>query len=208
MPHRPPSPAAAIEVLREGNERFAADRSEHPNISHEVRVASAHVQEPFAAVLGCADSRVPAELVFDCGIGDLFVCRVAANVTSDVNRPSLAFAVGTLGVRVVVVLAHQRCGGVSAALDAVVGRIDPGELAPLVEAVRPAIDVCCPDGVPAAGSEDEDLVDRVVATNARITAAALVEGSGIIGGAVEAGTCRVVPAVYSLTTARVTFLDS
>ena len=119
-----------------GNQRFASDRLMHPHQAH-MRVAEvAKAQHPTAAVLACSDSRVPPEIVFDRGVGDLFVVRVAGNTADDVALGSMEYAVEHLGVKVVMVMGHKRCGAVSAA---VAGGAAPGHIGALVEALLPAV---------------------------------------------------------------------
>ena len=115
-------PAEAISRLKEGNERYTRGNPQHPHESSEERTQLAKSQHPFAVVLGCADSRVPPEIVFDQGLGDLFVLRVAGNVIDDHSLGSIEYAVDHLAVRLIVVLGHQRCGAVKAAKETIAAK--------------------------------------------------------------------------------------
>src|SRR5436305_10408878 len=115
-------PAEAMSRLKEGNGRYTNGNPQHPRQSSEEREKLTKSQHPFAIVLGCADSRVPAEIVFDQGLGDLFVVRVAGNVIDDQSLGSIEYAVDHLAVRLIVVLGHQRCGAVKAAKDTIAAK--------------------------------------------------------------------------------------
>lgn len=133
-------PMQALARLREGNARYAEYHSRHPDETRERRLEICQGQHPFAAVLGCVDSRVPPELVFDQGLGDLFTVRSAGHVLDDVELGSLEFGIEELDVPLLVVLAHQRCGAVRAAVAAADGRIRPhGHVVTLVNAIAPAV---------------------------------------------------------------------
>ena len=193
------APREALERLRAGNARFAQGRL---NPSPRSRLQALGAQRPFAAVLGCADSRCPVEAIFDQGFGELFVVRVAGNVADASQVGSLEFAVQALGVRLILVLGHQSCGAVQAALQRPDG-LTPA-LGRLVDLVEPAI---C-DHLPDAGVELTDaLVAEAVAANARHSAEALGAGSPMIAAEVARGHVAVTSAVYALDTGIVTFLD-
>ncbi len=117
MPHRS-SPEHALQHLMAGNERYASDNAERPNQCSIRRMEVATQQTPFAVVVGCSDSRVPVEVIFDQGVGDLFVVRTAGNLIEDVGIASVEFAVANLGVRLVLIMGHRRCGAIQAAVDA------------------------------------------------------------------------------------------
>src|SRR5437762_2633409 len=117
----PQTPQAALERLREGNQRFVAGLSQHATISNEFFAGLRESQHPFAIILGCSDSRVPPEMVFDQGFGDLFVIRVAGNIIAPSQVGSVEFAASRFGTRLVVVLGHSQCGAVRAALDELEG---------------------------------------------------------------------------------------
>ncbi|MDZ7802012.1 MAG: carbonic anhydrase [Trueperaceae bacterium] len=185
------SPAAALAALREGNDRFAAGRAAHPRQDPDRRAALRDGQRPFAAVLSCADSRVPPELIFDQGLGDLFTVRVAGHVLGEDARASLHFAVHELRVPLVVVLGHERCGAVGLAVDAL---RDGGDAsAPLVRDIAPAARACL---------HEEDPVEETVWAHVRATAGALREDDAWAGRIAE-GALAVHAAVYRLGAGRV-----
>ena len=130
------SGADAFTKLLDGNQRYSQGHPEHPNQSVERRTDLANGQHPFATVLGCSDSRVPPELVFDQGLGDLFVVRLAGNVADTVAIESIDYSVQHLGVRLIMVLGHDKCGAVTAA---VVGHDEPGDVGPMLRELRPAV---------------------------------------------------------------------
>lgn len=185
------SPAAALAALREGNDRFAAGRAAHPRQEPDRRAALRDGQRPFAAVLSCADSRVPPELIFDQGLGDLFAVRVAGHVLGPDVRASLHFAVEELQVPLVVVLGHERCGAVGLAVDAL--REGGDVSAPLVRDIAPAARTCL---------HEEDPVQEAVWEHARVTAGALRNDAGLAPRIAE-GALGVHAAVYRFGTGRV-----
>jgi carbonic anhydrase len=155
----PPAAAAALERLVSGNRRFATGRPEHPHQTAARRAELVSGQQPFAAVLGCADARVPPEIVFDQGLGDLFVIRVAGNIADEVTLASIAYAVHHLSVPLLIVLGHARCGAVAATLD---GAAFDGPLARIASAIQPAVEAT--DGITG------DPLDLAVRANALLTA--------------------------------------
>ncbi len=182
----------ALTRLKEGNERYVAEKQENQNNSQARRDAGQAGQSPYAIVLSCADSRVVPELIFDAGIEELFVLRVAGNVANTSTIASIEYAVANLGVELIVVLGHESCGAVTAAI----GGGDNGyNLNHLLSHVAPAI----------AKSESKE-VNEVVKVNASENANELVNRSSIIGGAVEAGNLKIVPAYYNLA-GKVDFLS-
>lgn len=191
------NPDAVLKDLAAGNARFVAGKPRHPDESRARRAALTKGQQPKAAILGCADSRVPPELVFDEGLGDLFVVRVAGNVADPVDLGSLEYAAEHLGVSVVVVLGHHSCGAVKATADAG-GKAD-GNIGAIVAEIAPAIEQA------KASPGREGLLDDAAHVNARRTAAALVERSPVLKKLVEEHRVKIVSAVYDLETGRVEF---
>jgi carbonic anhydrase len=183
------SPAEALERLMAGNERFATGRSESPRRGLDRVRELGSGQAPYAAILGCADSRVPPEILFDEGLGDVFTVRVAGNVASLQEIASLEFAVAVLGVRVVLVLGHRFCGAVTAAIE---GQPVPSLVSALFD-LMPAV----PDG---AG------IDDAVVANARYQAHVLRTSSRVVREALRAGSILVRSAIYDLEDGRVTLL--
>lgn len=192
----------AVIFLKEGNARFAAMRSEHPNISAARREATAvEGQKPFAAVIGCSDSRVPVEDVFDCGIGDIFVIRVAGNVVMDASViGSAEYAAEHLGVPVIVVLGHTGCGAVKAAISGpplggsirdIQKKIEP--VASRVENERP-------------GLSGDELTAAVVKANVMQAKQDLLASSPKISGLAAGGSIRILTAIYDMKTGAVEWL--
>jgi carbonic anhydrase len=192
------TPQNALERLLEGNTRYVAEQAAHPHQNAERRAAVVARQEPFAAVFGCVDSRVPPEIVFDQGVGDLFVIRTAGAVTDDAVLASLEYGVAVLEVPLLLVLGHEGCGAVRASLEAIEdGKTLPSHLGFLVDGLQPAIR--------ATQGDSGDAADNAVREQAR-RVAALLRSDPIIGAAVEAGTTEVVAAHYALGTGRVSLL--
>jgi carbonic anhydrase len=193
------SPAAALERLDAGNARFVSGALEHPRRDHEHRAALSGGQRPYAAVLGCSDSRVPHEILFDEGLGDLFAVRVAGNTASDaIVLGSVEFAVAVLGVRAVVVLGHEDCGAVKAALD--VARGGPRPPGALMAVVAPIVSVV--ESVLAAvppGTPDADLVDACVRANVTHTVARLAQVD-LLADALADGAIALAGREYRLAT--------
>jgi carbonic anhydrase len=193
----PARSAAALARLLAGNRRFVQGRARHPHQSPRDRRALANGQYPFAVTLGCADSRVPPELLFDEGLGDLFDNRVAGNVVDDLLLGSIEYAVEHFDPALVVVLGHERCGAVTATVEAIErGGPVPGYVGAVVAALRPAVE--------AALRLPGDPVENGVRINVRYQAAALVRRSRPIREAVAAGRLAVVGARYDLDTGAVT----
>lgn len=184
-----------LQKLLEGNRRYASGLMEHPHHAIARRAALIAGQQPVAAILGCADSRVPPEIVFDQGLGDLFVVRVAGNVVDDVILGSLEYAAGHLHVPLIMVLGHSGCGAVNAALAAAFaatpadGKLE-GHLPSLAAALQPAIN--------RAKEQPGDVADLTVRANARLMAEQLCTSTPILAEMVSAGQLRIVAARYDL----------
>jgi carbonic anhydrase len=181
----------ALARLREGNQRFVAGTPVPDKHLVQRRVELTKGQNPFAIIVSCSDSRVGPEVIFDQGLGDIFVVRTAGHVVDDVGLGSIEYAAAELHTPCIVVLGHQRCGGVSAA---VAGKAD-GHIQALVEAIRPAVE--------ATKGQPGDAVDNAVRANVRLVAAMLQKSEPILSGLIKAGKLRVVGAVYNLDTGRV-----
>jgi carbonic anhydrase len=190
-----PSPDAVLSDLRAGNARFVAKQFKRPHQTDARQHELASGQSPEAAILTCADSRVPPEIVFDQGLGDLFDVRVAGNVARDTEIASLEYAAEHLHCPVIVVMGHQKCGAVSAAAEA---GTPPGHLPALVDAIRPAID--------AASKMPGDKIDNAVHINVQNVVAQLRGTTPILSEAASAGHLKIVGAVYSLDTGKVEWL--
>jgi carbonic anhydrase len=197
----------ALEKLRQGNARFLANvRGAEPILSQVRRADFVHGQNPFAVVLGCSDSRVPAEIVFDQGLGDLFVIRVAGNVVAPSQVGSVEFAVERFDTPLVVVLGHTSCGGVAATLDVLQNRARPGSrgLMSIVDRIRPSIEPLLQAGLAA---QPEELTRISIRANVRASANQLRHGSEIIERMIAERGLAVVGGVYDLATGAVEFFD-
>lgn len=179
--------------LKEGNDRFVADKLDGKLQDSSRRDSLTSGQQPFAIILSCADSRVVPELAFDTGLGELFVVRVAGNIANTSSMASIEYAVAHCGSKVIVVLGHQSCGAVTAAI---AGGDNGYNLNHLLSHVTPAI----------AASDEGAGVNDVVKVNAKLTVQELINRSSIIGPAVASGDVKVVPAYYNLDSGKVDFL--
>jgi carbonic anhydrase len=199
--------AEALRRLREGNLRFASGTSALQDaLSHGRRVELAERQEPFAIILGCSDSRVPAEIVFDQGLGDLFVIRVAGNIVAPSQVGSIEFAAARFGTQLVVVLGHSRCGAILATLEELRTPTDrqSRNLRAIVDRVRPSV-----EGLLATElrHDPEALVRQAVRANILASADHLRHGSELLEQLIQQGRLLVVGAEYSLESGQVEFLD-
>ncbi len=203
-PPPPPTdvtPDQALELLKQGNAAFQADAPLHPSIDGRRRGEIAQAQSPVAAILSCADSRVPPELLFGRGLGELFVVRNAGNVADVAAVGSLEFAVAVLGAPLIVVMGHERCGAVAAALT-VVDRAQeyPGSIGAMLEPILPA--------AMAARAEGGESLPKATERHASRTATRLKEvTSPILAEAVRQGRLKIVSAVYDLDTGAVAFFE-
>jgi carbonic anhydrase len=196
----------ALERLREGNQRFASDtRSGNTSASEARRNELAAGQAPFAIVLGCSDSRVPAEIVFDQGLGDLFVIRVAGNIVAASQVGSVEFAAARFGTRLVVVLGHSQCGAILATLEELQQPTDQSRnLRSIVDRVRPSVEALLSTEL---RHDPEALVRQAVRANIRASADHLRHGSEVLEQLVQTNGLLVVGAEYSLETGVVEFFD-
>lgn len=194
------SPSEALALLKDGNDRFTSGRTINCDLLKQVRETSDH-QSPFAAIVGCIDSRVPPELVFDQRIGDIFCARVAGNFVNIDILGSLEFATQVAGARAIVVLGHNSCGAVKAAIDGV----EAGNITAMLEKIRPALSVRDQFEKPWASS-NEKLLQGVAEENARLTAASITERSKIIRDLVESGAVTIAPAMHDLSSGKVSWL--
>jgi carbonic anhydrase len=196
----------ALARLKEGNRRFVTGvRSLDALLSHTRRAALATEQHPFATVLGCSDSRVPAEIVFDQGLGDLFVIRVAGNIVAPSQVGSVEFAAARFGTPLVVVLGHTQCGAITATLEEASSHSSPSpNLLSIVARVRPSVETLLAAGLPL---DSPDIVRQAVRANVRASADHLRHGSALLEGLIRDGHLLVVGAEYSLETGEVEFFD-
>ena len=218
------APAEAISRLKEGNGRFTAGNPQHPHESVDDRkymaansyenagviplgmtsqqaakrrAELAKSQHPFAIILSCSDSRVPPEIVFDEGLGDLFIVRVAGNVLNDEGLGSIEYGVEVLGARLIVVLGHQSCGAVDAAMKTVAAKGKaPGHIQSLVTAIKPVVD-----------STPKGDLDTMIKANVKHVVDALRSSTPILKTKVDSGDVQVIGGYYTLDTGAVTFLE-
>src|SRR5262245_28816280 len=194
-PAATPTAEAVLAELKAGNQRYVKAQSTHPRQTSARRHELARGQHPHAVILTCADSRVPPEIVFDQGLGDVFDVRVAGNVAADAEIASIEYAVEHLHTPLVVVMGHQSCGAVAAAIE---GGEAPGHLPALVNAIRPAVEKARP--LPG------NLSDNAVRLNVEMVVDQLRSSHPVLAEAVAAGALRIIGAVYSLDTGMVTWL--
>lgn len=197
----------ALDRLREGNRRFVSETRSHDNLAGEARRRETAIsQEPFAIILGCSDSRVPAEIVFDQGVGDLFVIRVAGNVVAPSQVGSVEFAAERFGTRLVVVLGHSQCGAILATLEELSrpSADQSRNLRSIVDRIRPSVaELLTTDHAHC----HDDLVHQAVRANIRASANQLRHGSEVLEQLIQTNGLLVVGAEYSLETGVVDFFD-
>ncbi len=187
----------ALEKLLDGNRRYVTFKQEHPNQTPERRAELKDGQNPFAVILGCSDSRVPPEVIFDQGLGDLFVVRVAGNVVGNMALGSIEYAVSHLRTPLIVVLAHSDCGAVTATVS---GHDElPGQLGYLTAAIQPAVDL--------VGEQPGDRVNRASKANAEMIAERLRNSKPVLFDAVQAGESLIAAAYYDLHSGHVEILS-
>ena len=189
------TPQAALQLLTDGNQRFVSNTRQHPNQSMARVTEVAPSQAPFAAILGCADSRVPAEYVFDRGFGDLFVCRVAGNVATPEEKGSLEFGTLVLGAKVLMVVGHERCGAVKAAIE---GGELPGQIGSLTKAIKPAVE--------STKNKPGDKLENACKANIILQAKRLKE-SPVISQLIQEGKLLLCGGYYDLETGAVEVLS-
>jgi len=187
------SPEAALKELMDGNQRYVSGTmTAHEHDLELLRAKTAEKQQPFAAVLSCADSRLPVELVFDQTIGHIFVCRIAGNITTPEIIASLEYGAAVLHTGAILVLGHSNCGAVAATIK---GQAVPGQISALYSRIRPAVDQAGPN------------LEEATKANAKIHAALLREASPVIAGLQKENKIKVVAGYYDITRGAVTLLD-
>jgi carbonic anhydrase len=189
------SPEASLERLLQGNRRYVEGVSRRHDFKHE-REALVTGQNPYAGILSCADSRIAPEYAFDSGRGDLFVCRVAGNFANDESVASMEYAVAMLGVPLILVLGHESCGAVDAAIKSIKDNSTlPGHMPSLVTAIGPAVNAVLPQG--------GDVLNKAIRQNVLDNVAKLSSATPILSAAVEQKKLKVVGGVYRLKDGRV-----
>jgi len=192
---KPVSPGVALNRLIQGNKRFVDQKRLSPHQTRARILETASAQYPFAAILGCADSRVPAEIVFDQGIGDLFVVRVAGNVASNEGIGSLEYATANLGTQLIVVLGHTKCGAVHAAVE---NQPLPGRISSFAEEIKPAVEL--------VKNKPGDLELNSVISNVKYQVQKLKETPSILGSLIASGKLEIVGGYYDIGTGTFTLL--
>ena len=206
---RPETAEQALEMLKQGNARFV-ENVQNPQSTLLASNALTHVHEPFAIILGCSDARVPAEIVFDQGLGDLFVIRVAGNVVAPSQIGSVEFAAEKFGTKLVVVLGHSHCGAVTSCVETLINpdqQFSPN-LRSIVDRIRPSVynlhEIYTANG---QDIDEQELINRGIKANVRMSVTQLKHGSRILEDAVNNGSLIIVGAVYDLDTGKVTFIE-
>jgi carbonic anhydrase len=195
------TPDDAIARLKSGNERFAAGKSVNCDLMAQVKQTASN-QSPYAAIVGCIDSRVPPELVFDQRIGDVFCARVAGNIVNTDIIGSLEYSTKVSGAKAIVVLGHNSCGAIKSAVDGV----KLGNITALLKNFQPAL-ATLSKGDGHRDSQNDPLVQKVAEANARLTAASLIKRSPIIKALVDAKELKIAAAMHDITTGKVTWLS-
>jgi carbonic anhydrase len=196
----------ALRRLRDGNRRFVTGQTPTQTLSHNVRRILAVDQAPFAIVLGCSDTRVPAELVFDQGFGDLFVIRVAGNIVAPSQVGSVEFAASKFGTKLVVVMGHSQCGAITAAIEELLdgATTQSRNLRSIVDRVRPSVEAVIGG---RRGTDRKTLVRESVIANVKVSVNHLRHGSELLEKLIQNDGLVIVGAKYSLDSGIVTFLD-
>jgi len=192
------TPELALQKLMEGNLRYAEGNASHPHQSPERRAELISGQHPFAVILGCSDSRIPPELIFDQGLGDVFVIRTAGEVVDNASLASIEYAVEHLGVPLVMVLGHDSCGAVTAAVQ---GGEAEGHLGSLMDFIRPAVEQAREAG------EGSDLLNGSIDNNVFNIVEALKSSQPVLSEKVEAGELMILGARYRLDSGLVEILE-
>ncbi|BDI16225.1 carbonic anhydrase [Nostoc cf. commune SO-36] len=194
-----PNPVSSNEAIRrllDGNQRFIEQKRKYPDQSLERLRLVAKAQYPFAAILGCADSRVPAEIVFDQGLGDLFVVRVAGNVVSDTVIGSLEYSTAVLGSQLIMVLGHRRCGAVA---EAIKNEPLPGRIGLIIEGIKPSVEK-------VKFRTGDNMQDAVIA-NIQYQTEKLQESSTILAKLLREGKLKIVGACYDIDTGKINIIN-
>lgn len=189
------TPDQALKSLKDGNQRFVTRKRRYPNQTSARLVEVAKGQKPFASILGCADSRVPAEIVFDQGLGDLFVCRVAGNIATPEEIGSLEFGSLVLGAKLILVLGHERCGAVDAAIK---GAQVPGQIGSLIEAIQPSVET--------SKNTPGDRLENTCKANV-LAQIEKLKASPVLSELIKTEKLKIVGGYYDLDNGKVTFLS-
>lgn len=185
-----------LEILIEGNKRFVSEKMMHPHQDFQRRKEVSSGQKPFAVIVGCSDSRVPPEVIFDQGIGDLFIIRVAGNIVDDVALGSIEYAVEHLGTELVVVLGHSKCGAVTATVK---GGEAHGHIGSIVNIIMPAVEM--------AKMQKGDVVENAIKNYMAITIEKIKSADPVISKSIKEGKLKIVGAFYDMDTGIVEFIS-
>ncbi|MEH2158000.1 carbonic anhydrase [Nostoc sp.] len=189
------TPDKALQELLDGNERFAKRKRRNPDQSYSRLVEVAKGQKPFASILGCADSRVPSEIVFDQGLGDLFVCRIAGNIATTQQIGSLEFGSLVLGSKVIMVVGHERCGAVEAAIK---GAPVPGRIGSLLEAIKPSVE--------SSKGKSGDKLENACKANI-LAQVEKLKSSTVLSELIKAEKLKIVGGYYDLDTGEISLVS-
>jgi carbonic anhydrase len=195
------TPQLALEILKEGNERFVNNIKVHRDLLEQVNETSSG-QFPFAAILSCIDSRTSAELIFDQGLGDIFSIRIAGNILNDDILGSMEFACKLAGSKLIVVLGHTKCGAIAGACD----NVELGHVTSLLNKVKPAIAIET-ETKAERNSGNKTFVDNVAKNNITITVQQVKEQSPLLREMEQSGEIRIIGGLYDLDTGKVTFYE-
>lgn len=195
------TPSQAIEMLKQGNVRFTSGSTTSRDYQSQVS-QTAGGQYPIAAVVSCIDSRIPTEIVFDQGIGDIFNARIAGNFVNEDILGSLEFACKVAGAKAIVVMGHTSCGAIKGACD----KAELGNLTQMLEKIMPAVDaIHTPEGADRS-SANAEFVDAVAAKNVELTLAKIKENSPVLEEMIEANEIEIIGAMYDVASGKVSFL--
>ncbi|MGR3293420.1 MAG: carbonic anhydrase family protein [Candidatus Scalindua sp.] len=197
------TPEKAIEILREGNSRFVQNQREDRDLLQQVS-DTCKGQFPFAVILSCIDSRVPAEIVFDQGIGDIFSIRIAGNVVNKDILGSMEFACKVAGSKLIVVLGHSSCGAVKGACD----RVEMGNLTGLLDKIQPAVNAVSVDRDEKPSSQNSEFVQHAANCNVSMTIEQVRDGSSILAKMIDDGEINVVGGMYYVDSGNVDFFKN
>ncbi|MCC5658485.1 carbonic anhydrase [Nostoc sp. XA010] len=189
------TPDKALQELLDGNDRFVKAKRRNPNQTQSRLLEVAKSQKPFASILGCADSRVPSEIVFDQGLGDLFVCRIAGNIATPQQIGSLEFGSLVLGSKVIMVVGHERCGAVDAAIK---GAQVPGRIGTLLEAIKPSVE--------SSKGKPGDKLENACKANILAQVEEL-KSSSVLSELIKAEKLKIVGGYYDLDTGRISMVS-
>jgi len=195
------TPFQAIEMLKEGNARFTSKASTPRDYQSQV-AATAGGQYPFAAVVSCIDSRIPTEIIFDQGIGDIFNARIAGNFVNEDILGSLEFACKVAGAKAIVVMGHTSCGAIKGACD----KAELGNLTQMLEKITPAVDAVETAEGTDRSSANAAFVDAVAAKNVELTLANIKKNSQVLSEMIEAGEIEIIGAMYDVASGEVSAL--